>query len=321
MNSIFIIKLANKYRCELCDYTTNYDKELNAHKKTHKQKKLEKFVAKKLPPNSSMYSMAKSAYRLSMNTSSKFRTLPDFLIFGESKCGTNSLYANLIEHPKIPPFSKGIHFFDAAFDNGVGWYKQYFPPKWKKKDQLNGESSPYLNYPHSAKRVFSVVPDVKLVAILRNPIDRAYSSWKMETEFGYENLSFEEGIKEEENRIGKEIEKVLENENYWSLPLFRYSYLERGKYAKNLKSWFEIFPKDQFLIISSEDFSSKPQETVNNIFQFLNLSTHTIRNLEKKNVRKAAKMNEKTRNELIEFFKPHNERLFKMINKKFDWDK
>jgi hypothetical protein len=143
----------------------------------------------------------------------------------------------------------------------------------------------------------------------------------METEFGYENLSFEEGIKEEENRIGKEIEKVLENENYWSLPLFRYSYLERGKYAKNLKSWFKIFPKDQFLIISSEDFSSKPQETVNNIFQFLNLSTHTIRNLEKKNVRKAAKMNEKTRNELIEFFKPHNERLFKMINKKFDWDK
>ena len=75
------------------------------------------------------------------------------------------------------------------------------------------------------------------------------------------------------------------------------------------------------MIISSEDFSSKPQETVNNIFQFLNLSTHTIRNLEKKNVRKAAKMNEKTRNELIEFFKPHNERLFKMINKKFDWDK
>ena len=101
MNSIFIIKLANKHRCELCNYTTNYDKELNAHKKTHKQKKLEKFVAKKLPPNSSMYSMAKSAYRLSMNTSSKFRTLPDFLIFGESKCGTNSLCANLIEHQSI----------------------------------------------------------------------------------------------------------------------------------------------------------------------------------------------------------------------------
>ena len=72
----------------------------------------------------------------------------------------------------------------------------------------------------------------------------------METEFGYENLSFEEGIKEEENRIGKEIEKVLENENYWSLPLFRYSYLESGKYAKNLKSWFEIFfPISDFLIV------------------------------------------------------------------------
>ena len=90
--------MASKYRCELCSYTTNYDKELNAHKKIHKQKKLEKFVAKKLPPNSSMYSMAKSAYRVSMNTSSKFRTLPDFLIFGEAKCGTNSLCANLIVH-------------------------------------------------------------------------------------------------------------------------------------------------------------------------------------------------------------------------------
>ena len=192
--------MANKYRCELCNFTTNYDEELNAHKKIHKQKKLEKFVAKKLPPNSSMYSMAKSAYRLSKNTSSKFRTLPDFIIFGESKCGTNSLSANLIEHPKIPPFSRSIHFFDAAFDNGVGWYKQYFPTKWKKKDQLNGESSPYLNYPHSAKRVFSVVPNVKLIAILRNPIDRAYSNWKMETTFGYENLPFAEGVKEEENR-------------------------------------------------------------------------------------------------------------------------
>ena len=313
--------MANKYRCELCNFTTNYDEELNAHKKTHKQKKLEKFVAEKLSPNSNMYSMAKSAYRLSKNTSSKFRTLPDFIIFGESKCGTNSLSANLIEHPKIPPFSRSIHFFDAAFDNGVGWYKQYFPTKWKKKDQLTGECTPYLHYPHSAKRVFSVVPNVKLIAILRNPIDRAYSNWKMETTFGYENLPFAEGVKEEENRIGKEIEKILENESYWSLPLFRYSYLERGKYAKNLKSWFEIFPKEQILIISSEDFDSKPQETVNNIFQFLNLPIHTIRNLEKKNVRILPKMTKQTRDELIEFFKPHNERLFKMINKKFDWDR
>src|SRR2546423_13513556 len=117
----------------------------------------------------------------------KIRIIPDFLIIGGQKCGTTSLYYYLIEHPNIAPaVRKQMHFFDNRFKKGFGWYKSNFPTifsKWyktflHKQKFVSGEATPYyLFHPLAASRVHQFLPDVKLIVLLRNPVNRAYSHY------------------------------------------------------------------------------------------------------------------------------------------------
>ena len=114
------------------------------------------------------------------------RLMPDFIIIGAARCGTTNLYRNLTQHPYIvPAFRKEVHFFDhtSNFKNGVAWYRAHFPlllykhyKQVRKQDIVTGEASPYyIFHPHAPKRAFEIVPQVKLIVMLRNPVDRAYS--------------------------------------------------------------------------------------------------------------------------------------------------
>ena len=109
--------------------------------------------------------------------------------------------------------------------------------------------------------------------------------------------------------------------DYYFKDLVQNSYLARGFYAEQLKSWFKVFPKEKILIIKSEDLSSNPQKNLNEIFQFIELPQHNIEKLEKKNLGNYLRMEEKTRNDLTEFFRPYNEKLYLMLGRDFGWDK
>jgi hypothetical protein len=259
------------------------------------------------------------------------RVLPDFIIIGAMKCGTSSLINYLREHPyvKIPLYQKEVHFFDRNFQKGINWYRSFFPSKiskyyitrCKKTSFLTGEKSPiYIFHPLVAKRLNKTLPNVKIIILLRNPVNRAYSHYNHSVRNGREPLSFEEAIKTEPERLRGEKNKIIKLKNYKGLKYSRYSYLLRGHYLEQIKEWFKYFPREQLLIIKSEDLFKTPQIVMNEVYNFIGIPKFKHDKFEKKFSRPYEKLKEETRQDLIKYFKPYNEKLYKYLGVEFDWE-
>ena len=106
------------------------------------------------------------------------RSFPDFIIIGAQMCGTTSLYDYLAKHPNVLlSYVKEIHFFDHSYNKGLLWYRSFFPLRIIKGKRMTGEASPYyIFHSHSAKRIAKTLPSVKLIVMLRNPVDRSIFS-------------------------------------------------------------------------------------------------------------------------------------------------
>jgi len=258
---------------------------------------------------------------------SPFRVLPDFLILGVAKAGTTSLYQYMIQHPDIyPGLRKETAFFYSK--SGLKSYRSYFSTIFykvfikniKKQNFLTGEATPgYLFFPYCAEKIFDVIPKAKLIVILRNPVDRAFSHYQQQVSKKLEKLSFEDAIKMEKDRMRDK--EGMGNEEYYS-NFGNVSYLARGIYVDQLKIWMAKYPKEQFLILVTENLAADIIRTTNDVFKFLNLTSFSPKNLQRQHIGKyKEKMKTETRNQLIQFFKPHNERLFKFLGKTFDWEK
>lgn len=261
-----------------------------------------------------------------------WRLMPDFLVLGGQKCGTTSLYQYLIMHPFIiSAMKKQMHFFDNHYDKGISWYKAHFPSYFykhyfkhiHKQDFITGEATPYyIFHPLAARRAAKFLPNAKFILVIRNPVERAYSHYHHELRKGTEKLSFEEAIAIEQERLSGEREKMLVDEHYYSFNFQRYSYLSRGHYAEQLIEWFNYFPRERFFIVKSEDMRHNTTQIVQQIFSFLNLPDFSDFHLEKDqyyNVGKYEKMDSKMREKLVEYFKPHNEKLYKLLDRDFNW--
>jgi len=241
------------------------------------------------------------------------RKLPDFLIIGAGKCGTSSLYYYLIQHDNIlSARQKEIHFFDINYDKGINWYRSQLPLFFHKRNVVTGEASPFYMYdPSCPPKVFKHIPKVKLIVLLRDPIERAYSHYQHSVRRGYEKLSFEEAIENEESR--------LNTKDFTDLNHGAFSYISRGLYSKQIKKWLEYFPKEQFLFIKTENFLENPKEVMKQSFKFLNLKNQVISNSKKMNVGEYTEMNKETRHKLEKIFKPHNNELSKLLDSNFQW--
>ena len=194
--------------------------------------------------------------KLYRGLTSPIRLLPDFLIIGTQRGGTTSLYNYLMGRPGVGPAAvKELHFFDKKFHKGSTWYRAHFPTgiqKYafeltRKHHFVTGEASAYyLFHPHAPRRIAQLLPDAKLIVLLRNPIDRAYSQYNFEVDLGRESLSFEDAVAAEEERIGKERERILADERYVSFDHSRYSYLARGVYVDQLRTGWASFLESSF---------------------------------------------------------------------------
>ena len=255
------------------------------------------------------------------------RVLPDFIMIGSMKCGTTSLYYDICEHPCASPAAYDeIGFFDSNFHLGLNWYRSMFPTKRRIEDirrkegvAITGEDTPFYFWnPVAAKRIQKLLPNIKLITILRNPIDRAYSEYQDLVSSESNSPSFETFIENEINTRRKDSSLITE-ENF---EIFnqKNSYLLKGIYVDQLKIWAGLFPKEQIFTLSTENLNSEPITALESVFQYLNLPDYKIKNIQRQKQKKYVPMNSQTRKILIEFFKPHNERLFKFIGKKFDWD-
>ncbi len=271
-----------------------------------------------------------SKKNLFRSLTSNSRILPDFIIIGESKCGTTSLYNYMIQHPAIKPaLTKEINFFNWSYDKPQNWYNAHFPTKFKKKFSKNvfkkpfltGEATPlYLFNSQVPKRMFKIIPNVKIIIVLRNPIDRAYSHYHdLGVRLGGEKRTFGDAIRSEL--------KILEEKNYvitdydGNFTDRLYQYVVRGIYLDHLKIWMDVYPVKQFLILKTEELEKNPSEILDSVFKFLSIPDYDKINFEKKhNVSKYEPMNEQSRKMLKEFFKPHNKNLYKFLKQDFEWD-
>ena len=261
---------------------------------------------------------------------SSVRTLPDFIIIGSSKAGTWAIHNYLLQHPDIDYSARNIHFFEYAYSNKISWYKSHFPTKLykslvesihKRKCLMSEHTSTYLHHPLIPQRVKDGIPDVKLIVSLRNPIDRAYSNYHMFVRIGTEKRTFEDAVFSEIKRI----EIIKENDNFQiKNPNFsnciEFNYLRHGTYVDKLENWLKFFRREQFCIVENKDLSKNPQQVLDKIFEFLNVPHFKLRQEERWNVGKYKKMKESTRKTLEDFFKPYNERLYKLLGQNFSWD-
>lgn len=259
---------------------------------------------------------------------SPIRVLPDLIVIGVGRGGTTSLYHYLDQHKCISKSAYDeIGYFDDNYNLGINWYRSMFPTIFHKKKIISKygkfltyEVTPwYIRRPWIIERIHDILPTVKIIAVLRNPVDRTYSHYHMAKRNQIISNSFDKIIDSDINFLNNS--KNIQNfNNEYYKEIVQNSFLARGFYAEQLENWFKVFPREQILIISSEELAENTQSTLDLIFKFLNLKPQKIPNLKKMNVAKYPPMSVKTRNKLNKFFQNYNENLFELVGKRFSWE-
>jgi Sulfotransferase domain len=243
------------------------------------------------------------------------------LILGAQKAGTTALYAYLRRHPEITgPSWKEVSFFDRHYARGEAWYRGNFPNKLRAR-RLVGEASPsYLFHPLAPQRVRELLPEARLVALVRNPVDRAFSHYQHEVALGREPLSFEDALDAEDGRLRGEEERLLADPRYFSHAWWNYTYRARGLYAEQLERWLEAFPREQLLIVPSEDLGSDPAGTYARVLEFLAAPPHGLESYPRVFERQYEPMRPETRRRLAEDFAEPNRRLYALLGRNLGWE-
>jgi len=247
--------------------------------------------------------------------------LPDFIIIGTQKGGTTSTYRLLAKHPLVRRTDVNeVHYFDRNFGKGLEWYTSRFRGP---EGGLAGEKSPYyLYHPAAARRAARTVPEAKLIALLRNPVDRAYSHYRHSKRRGVEPLDdFEEAVAAEPERLRGEKERLLTDDSYVSYNHQHFSYLSRGVYVDQLEEWARFFDKDQMLVVASEDLYYRESEALQRILGFLGLQgwEPEVKRRRKPTGHKYPPMDLTLRQRLEEYFEPHNRRLYEYLEADLGW--
>jgi len=184
---------------------------------------------------------------------------------------------------------------------------------------LAGEASPsYLFHPFAPQRVAELLPDVRLVALVRDPVDRAFSHYQHEVAFGREPLSFEQALDQEEERMRGELER-MRDPAYFSHAWWNYTYASRGLYAEQLERWLAVFPREQLLVVSSEDLLERPGETYSRVLEFLGAPPHELDSYPRIFVREYDRMDPRTRERLSAQFGEPNAGLYELLGRDLGW--
>jgi hypothetical protein len=214
------------------------------------------------------------------------RPLPDYLIVGGQRCGTTALHDLLARHPLIgAAHVKEVHFFDLQFDRGERWYRGHFPNDARRALAVRrhggrvvcGEASPYyLFHPLAPGRVARILPEVRVIAMVRDPVARAVSHYHHEVALGAESLQLQEALAAEQERLAGEEERILADPGYAGFAHQHHSYVARGRYLGQLERWAEHVPAERTLVVRSEDFFEQPQDVVAQVLRFLDLPPMTV---------------------------------------------
>lgn len=210
---------------------------------------------------------SRQARELARRVSAPWRALPAFVVIGAMKAGTTSLYAYLSDHPQVvPALRKEVHYFDVQHRRGEGWYRSMFPLRAQLRGgRVTGEASPYyLRHPSAPARCATLLPQARLLVLLRDPVERALSHWQHAHRLGHETLPFGPALAAERRRETGELpcdEATVRH----------LSYVGRGRYDEQLQAWLRHYPREQLLVCTSEQLFTEPARTYREVLAFLGL--------------------------------------------------
>lgn len=254
------------------------------------------------------------------------RVSPGFLLVGAQRCGTTSLYRALRQHPGVRSavFHKGVNYFDVNYDRGHRWYLGHFPLQ-----PLRGgahaaplafdASGYYMWHPHAPARIIRDLPRVRIVAMVRDPVERAYSAYQHELARGFESESFERALALEDSRVEPELARMLTDESYQSQTHRHQAYRRRGHYAEQLTPFLEGLGRDQVHVLESERFFTDPEPEFARLLAFLGLPAVMPATFDRYNARARAPLAGSLRTELAAHFAPHDDRLGEILGAPPGW--
>ncbi len=252
----------------------------------------------------------------------------DFLIIGAQRGGTQSFYDYLLQHPVVvPAIRPDIHFFDQHYELGMEWYINQFPllsgyyGKSRPDGCLTGEASPfYFHHPLVPERIHQHCPNVKLIVLLRNPTDRAYSHYRQAVRTGIETFSFSMALKIEAKRMEKGMQRLREKPQLYAERNLFQSYISHGLYANQIKRWLALFPSNQLLFLCSEDYFSDPIPQIMRAYQFLGLTPYQPRRMEPPPGHYYEFLTDQTRAKIDRVFRQSNDDVCRLLHWSNAWE-
>lgn len=267
-------------------------------------------------------------------TSSK-RMLPQFIVAGAPKCGTTALYQYLLSHPQVlapVPSSYEVGYFSEEYRRDLNWYRAWFPlsmtAAWRSKHAggkavVTCEHTPfYVMHPLAAERIAVTLPGVKIIILLRNPVDRAFSHYQHEFRSGQEPLSFREAIAMESQRTAGEVARMQSELDYLSPEYGRHAYVDQGEYLPKIERFFNQIDHNDIMIVQSERLFLQTQEVFDEVVEFLHLDPFKLKNVKPVNAgayKPLDKTDPELAHELRNHFQSHNESLYSYLGTDFGW--
>jgi hypothetical protein len=245
-----------------------------------------------LPP--ALRRAGKAAFRGYGTLTSGLRPLPEFLLIGTKRGGSTTLWKYLSAHPGIVPLfpsarwlpaqydMKGVHYFDTKFGRSAAWYRGHFRTAWARErlarrrggPVVAGEASPYyLFHPCAPERVASVAPDARLLVVLRDPVQRAWSHYKEQVQKGAETLSFGAALDAETGRLQGAEALLRRDRRATHFAHEHHGYVRQGHYADVLPGWLQHFGRERLHILVSEELFADPQGEMDRAWAFLGLES------------------------------------------------
>ena len=250
--------------------------------------------------------------------------LPDFVIIGAMRCGTSRFYNLLIQHPNIKrAATKEVHYFDRTerLEKGIEWYRSCFPSLNGEdgRGSITGEATPnYLYEPLVPERMAQVVPYARLIVLLRNPADRAYSHYHQSVRRGMERRSFEAAVEEERAQL---LDSGNGPSGTTTKPGVGYTpnLLAKGLYVDQLQRWSEFYDEEQMLVLKSEDYFRDTTRVLERVQDFLGLPYRKLELSPRRTSDGYEPMDPATRQRLEAYFEPYNQRLYEYLGVDLGW--
>ena len=264
------------------------------------------------------------------------RVHPDFLLVGAKRGGTTSLWKYLTEHPDVLPMfpraekHKGLYYFDEGFAHGDRWYRSHFPMRAHVARRARrtghrtvvGEATPYyLYHPLAPERARTAVPDVAILVVLRDPVERAYSHYKERVRNQTEPLSFADAVDAEPARLAGEAERIVTEPGYVSFAHRHQSYVDQGRYAPMLERWFAAYGRDRVHVEISEEMYADPQATYDRVTDRIGIARHHLADTSAHNAEPARDLDPAVREHLADLLAPAVRATEAVLGRELPWSR